>query len=192
MTLSVTHAPQLAAQAGRGNLRALRQLLDDLIDHVDGLSPTELGYIDGVTAGTVAASKAVVVDASKNATWGGILTLSSLVNTQAAITTLTGTTATLGTAGVTTLTATSGAMTTNSVTNARLGINATQGTFAAFGVTPVSQLAAITGGGTTAVTSTTNAFGFETAAQGNAVVAAVNRMRAIFQDLGFAITSVPA
>src|SRR4051812_36585118 len=31
------------------------------------LSPTELGFVDGVTPGTVAASKAVVVDANKDA-----------------------------------------------------------------------------------------------------------------------------
>lgn len=38
----------------------------DILNATSLLSGTEAGYIDGVTAGTVTASKAVVVDASKN------------------------------------------------------------------------------------------------------------------------------
>jgi hypothetical protein len=37
----------------------------DILDSVDVLSPTEAGYLDGVTAGTAVASKAVVAGASK-------------------------------------------------------------------------------------------------------------------------------
>lgn len=44
-----------------------------IIDTLANLSETEIGFIDGVTAGTVTASKAVVVDSSKNiATFGNI------------------------------------------------------------------------------------------------------------------------
>jgi hypothetical protein len=54
----------------------LRKLLkdnnaaDEVINNleaVEGLSNSELGFLDGVTAGTVAASKAVVVDSNKDA-----------------------------------------------------------------------------------------------------------------------------
>jgi len=40
--------------------------VDALQDLVEDIAPTEIAYIDGVTAGTVTASKAVVVGASKN------------------------------------------------------------------------------------------------------------------------------
>lgn len=197
MTFSVTQAPQLAAAAGRGDLRALGALLRDIVDHIDGLSPTELGYIDGVTAGAALASKALVLDASKNITsinqmsmtTAFITTLTNVAT--AAVTTLTSLVGTFGTAGITALTALNLTATTQNVTHARPGANATQGTFAAFGVSPVSQLAAITGGGVTAVT-VTNAAGFATEAQGNALVAAVADMRRKFAQLGFAITSAPA
>jgi hypothetical protein len=66
MTFDATTAPQLAAAAARGNNGALRQLLTDLIEHVDGLSPAELAFADGVIAGAGAASKALVLDASGN------------------------------------------------------------------------------------------------------------------------------
>lgn len=66
MTFNATTAPQLANQAARGNLRALGQVLRDIIGHIDDLSTTELGYIDGVTAGTVTASKALVCDSNKD------------------------------------------------------------------------------------------------------------------------------
>jgi len=62
---STTKRKQLAGSAGRGDKRALEALLRDLVDSYDGLSSTELGFLDGVTAGTVTASKAVVVDANK-------------------------------------------------------------------------------------------------------------------------------
>jgi len=60
-----THNP-LAAQAERGHLRSLGKLLRDLINAVANISTTEIGWLDGVTAGTVTASKAVVVDSSKD------------------------------------------------------------------------------------------------------------------------------
>lgn len=55
----------------------------DILEANQALSATEAGYLDGVTAGTAAASKAVVLDGSK-----GIATITS-----ATITTLTNTTA---------------------------------------------------------------------------------------------------
>lgn len=45
---------------------------------LNGISATELGYIDGVTAGTVLASKAVVVDSNKDASALRNLTLTNL------------------------------------------------------------------------------------------------------------------
>lgn len=50
MTFSTTTAPQLAAQAGRGDLRALRQLLTDLIDQVSNLDSTDFALINALTA----------------------------------------------------------------------------------------------------------------------------------------------
>lgn len=50
--------------------------LVDEIEALSGLDATELGYLDGVTAGTVTASKAVVVDANKDVATIRHLTLS--------------------------------------------------------------------------------------------------------------------
>lgn len=57
-----------------GNVRATGNLQADgsLIVNGNTISSTEIGYVDGVTAGTAAASKAVVLDASK-----GISTITS-------------------------------------------------------------------------------------------------------------------
>jgi hypothetical protein len=44
----------------------------ELQDAIDGLSPTEIGYVDGVTAGTMAASKALVADSNNLLSAGGI------------------------------------------------------------------------------------------------------------------------
>ena len=52
--------------------------VNDLIVDGTALSTTELQYLDGVTAGTVTASKAVVVDASKNAQTFGTVDVTSL------------------------------------------------------------------------------------------------------------------
>ncbi len=71
-----------------------RKAMEDIYDNVNtletlvsGISAAELGFLDAVVAGTAAASKAVVLDASK-----GIATITS-----ATITTLTSTTAVLNT-----------------------------------------------------------------------------------------------
>ena len=65
MAFSSTTYKQFAARAGRGDNHALETLLRDMGDHIDGLSPTELGYVDGAVAGTLTASKAIVVGSSK-------------------------------------------------------------------------------------------------------------------------------
>ncbi len=62
---STTKRKALAGGAQRGHLRDLGALLRDLVDTIDGITSPELGFVDGVTAGTVSASKAVVVDANK-------------------------------------------------------------------------------------------------------------------------------
>lgn len=49
-----------------GDFKSLGDLLDTMIEALDSLSDTELGFVDGVTAGTGLASKAVVLDASGN------------------------------------------------------------------------------------------------------------------------------
>lgn len=76
---------------------------------VDGtnISATEIGYLDGVTAGTATASKAVVLDASK-----GITTITS--------------------ATITTLTSTTGNVTTVNATDVNAGASGTAGTVDVF------------------------------------------------------------
>jgi hypothetical protein len=56
--------PQLVAAARRGDLRALGTLLGDLVTRLDTLSEAEITFLDGVVAGTVSASKAIVADAN--------------------------------------------------------------------------------------------------------------------------------
>jgi len=63
-TFSITTYKQLAAQAGRGDLRALETSLRNLGGAIEGLSPTEIAFIDGVTAGVASASKALVLGTS--------------------------------------------------------------------------------------------------------------------------------
>lgn len=55
---------QLASRAGKGDPKALETALRSIIDHIDELSPAELAYLDGVTAGVGLASKAVVLGSS--------------------------------------------------------------------------------------------------------------------------------
>lgn len=66
MALNNTTALQQAGKLQRGNLKAGADLLRDIIATIQGLSDTEVGFIDGVVAGTVSASKALVVDANKD------------------------------------------------------------------------------------------------------------------------------
>lgn len=67
MALTTASGRANAGRAGRGDLRATETVLRDLVDHLDTLSTAELGALNGVTAGTVTASKAVVVDSNKDA-----------------------------------------------------------------------------------------------------------------------------
>lgn len=66
MAINRTNAVVLINAARRGDLNALGEILDDILDSLDDLSETELDFVDGVTAGTGLASKAVVLDASGN------------------------------------------------------------------------------------------------------------------------------
>jgi hypothetical protein len=66
MAITRANATAQANAARRGSLKDLGDLLDSIIDALDSLSDTELGFVDGVTAGTVTASKAAVVDANKD------------------------------------------------------------------------------------------------------------------------------
>lgn len=66
MAFDATTGPQLVNAASRGDLRALGNFLRDINDRLDTLTETELGYLDGLTIGTVTASKALVVDANKD------------------------------------------------------------------------------------------------------------------------------
>lgn len=56
----------------------------DLLDITQVLSSTEAGFIDGVTAGTAAASKAVVLDSGGDVTWvdGGDVALGTSTGTK--------------------------------------------------------------------------------------------------------------
>ena len=123
------------------------------------ITGTELGYVDGVTPGTAAASKALVLNASK-----GISTITS-----ATITTLTSTTAKLGSiqatdaASAMTITAVTGnvsfsggitlnaqAITTDTSSGLRIGTGSTQ-KIGFYNTTPVVQQA--TTGTTTGFTA---------------------------------------
>ena len=61
MALTLKQAEQFAAQAGRGSLSALSTLLRSI---VAGEAGEEIQFLDGVVAGTGAASKALVLDSS--------------------------------------------------------------------------------------------------------------------------------
>lgn len=72
LVIDESETPDEVKYITRENLAA------DLVASELGISTTELGYIDGVTAGTVLASKAVVVDANKDASALRNLTLTNL------------------------------------------------------------------------------------------------------------------
>ena len=57
-----------------------------------------------------------------------------------------------------------------------------------YGTSPVDQAAAITSVNTTAATSTTNAFGFTTSTQADALVTAVNSILTALRDIGLIAT----
>jgi UDP-N-acetyl-D-mannosaminuronic acid transferase (WecB/TagA/CpsF family) len=58
-----------------------------------------------------------------------------------------------------------------------------------YGVTPVVQASTLTSVTTTAATSTTNAYGYTTAAQADAIVTAVNALIVVVENLGLAAQS---
>jgi UDP-N-acetyl-D-mannosaminuronic acid transferase (WecB/TagA/CpsF family) len=58
-----------------------------------------------------------------------------------------------------------------------------------YGVTPVVQAATLTSVTTTAATSTTNAYGYTTAAQADAIVTAVNALIVVVENVGLAAQS---
>lgn len=58
-----------------------------------------------------------------------------------------------------------------------------------YGVTPVVQAATFTSVATTAATSTTNAYGYTTAAQADAIVTAVNAIITALENIGIAASS---
>jgi hypothetical protein len=64
MELETAKATAQAESARRGGLNDLGNLLRDLIDTIETLSDSELGFLNGVVAGTGAASKALVLDSS--------------------------------------------------------------------------------------------------------------------------------
>ncbi len=70
----------------------------------------------------------------------------------------------------------------------KLGVAATD-LVGLYGVTPVDQAATFTSVITTAATSTTNAYGYTTAAQADAIVTAVNAIITALEDIGIAAQS---
>lgn len=63
--MAITKKLRIDLQDLEGELRKLQ-------DELDALSSTELGYLDGATAGTMAASKALVADSSNLLSVGGL------------------------------------------------------------------------------------------------------------------------
>lgn len=76
--VATTTGNQLAARAGRGDLRALETLLRQVVESLGTLSATELAYVDGVTAGVGLASKALVLSSGGDVTMptGGLINFS--------------------------------------------------------------------------------------------------------------------
>lgn len=101
---------QMAYSLTRKKLLKMINLTETQRDALDNLSNTELGFLDSITAGTAAASKAVVLDGSK-----GISTITS--------------------ATITTLTSTTGTITTVNATNVDAGASGTAGTVDIFPTT---------------------------------------------------------
>jgi hypothetical protein len=61
---------RLANLARQGNFKAIGDALHEMGVHIGALSTAELSWLDGITAGTAAASKALVLDASANLNFG--------------------------------------------------------------------------------------------------------------------------
>ena len=79
-------------------------------------------------------------------------------------------------------------VTYNSPSGAQIGKSATE-KVAFFGATPIVQYATIAAVTTTGGTSTTNAYGFTTAAQADAIVTSLNSVIDALKDLGLVATS---
>ena len=58
-----------------------------------------------------------------------------------------------------------------------------------YGATPVAQASTFTSVGTTAATSTTNAYGYSTSTQADAIVTAVNAIITALENIGIAASS---
>ena len=74
-------------------------------------------------------------------------------------------------------------VTYNSPDGALIGNSATE-KIGFYGTIPVVQAAAVTAVTTTGATSTTNAYGFTTAAQADAIVASLNAIRTALTNIG--------
>lgn len=72
MTMTTSTGNLLANLAARGNLKALRDLLLELV-------ATSIAFVDTVVAGTVTAGLAVIVDASKNIGTFGTVTAATFI-----------------------------------------------------------------------------------------------------------------
>lgn len=66
MAFSITRARDLIQGVYRQSWRSAASLLSDISEHLGTIGATELGFIDGVTAGTATASKAIVVGSAKD------------------------------------------------------------------------------------------------------------------------------
>lgn len=72
----------------------------------------------------------------------------------------------------------------NNLTSDGVVLGQSSGKVGFYGETPVVQASAITAVATTAATSTTNAYGYTTAAQADAIVTAVNSIITALQNIG--------
>lgn len=81
MAISVLARRSLGIACGNS---AVGDELADIFDSIDVLSGAEAALIDGVTAGTAAAEKAVTLDASGNVTWvdGGTINVGTTTGVQ--------------------------------------------------------------------------------------------------------------
>jgi hypothetical protein len=68
--------------------------------------------------------------------------------------------------------------------NEAVNVGVSGGTISFFGETAVAQQTAVTAVATTAATSTTNAFGYTTSTQADAIVTAVNAIITRLKNLG--------
>jgi hypothetical protein len=78
--MALTSQTKNCLRAALAETAAASEVIANL-EAVEGISAAELAFIDGVTAGTVAASKAVVVDASKDVAGIRNLTLGTAAST---------------------------------------------------------------------------------------------------------------